>query len=86
MRPVGSPWPLLLCRRKKSLLLSVTQSFRAFFSRTSSGFSHMFSFQQGVELEECPPPSRSSAAVKFLPRPSRGSGAARRCYRCVVSG
>lgn len=39
--PVGSPWPLLLCSRKKSLLLSVTHSFRAFFSRTSSGFSHI---------------------------------------------
>lgn len=43
---MGSPWPLLLCRRKKSLLLSVTQSFRAFFSRTSSGFSHII-VQQG---------------------------------------
>ncbi|TNN47696.1 hypothetical protein EYF80_042106 [Liparis tanakae] len=41
IRPAGSPWPLLLCRRKKSLLLAVTQSFSAFFSRTSSGFSHM---------------------------------------------
>lgn len=45
--PVGSPWPLLLCRRKKSLLLSVTHSFRAFFSRTSSGFSHISSSGEG---------------------------------------
>lgn len=45
--PVVSPWPLRLCRRKKSLLLSVTQSFRAFFSRTSSGFSHISSNREG---------------------------------------
>lgn len=45
--PVDSPWPLLLCRRKKSLLLSVTQSFRAFLRRTSSGFSHISSKREG---------------------------------------
>lgn len=58
--PVGSPWPLLLCSRKKSLLLSVTHSFRAFFSRTSSGFSHII-FQQGEEPRGIP----------LSPRPSR---------------
>lgn len=45
--PVDSPWPLLLCRRKKSLLLSVTQSFRAFFRTTSSGLSHISSQREG---------------------------------------
>lgn len=51
---VASPWPLLLCRTKKSLLLSVTQSFRAFFSRTSSGFSHIFFFLPAVGGREGP--------------------------------
>lgn len=60
--PVGSPWPLLLCRRKKSLLLSVTQSFRAFFSRTSSGFSHII-VQQGGDRRKPSVASVLSAGV-----------------------
>lgn len=57
--PVDSPWPLLLCRRKKSLLLSVTQSFRAFLRRTSSGFSHISSKREG-------PAERNPKDVSFL--------------------
>lgn len=57
--PVDSPWPLLLCKRKKSLLLSVTQSFRAFLRRTSSGFSHISSKREG-------PAGRNPKDVSFL--------------------
>lgn len=50
---LDSPWPLLLCSRKKSLLLSVTQSFSTFLSRTSSGFSHISSNREGPEWALC---------------------------------
>ncbi|KAK0140259.1 Phosducin-like protein 3 [Merluccius polli] len=39
--PPESPCPLRCCRRKNALLLSVTHSFSALLSNTSSGFSHM---------------------------------------------
>lgn len=67
--PVGSPWPLLLCRRKKSLLLSVTQSFRAFFSRTSSGFNHISSNRERSTERN---PSAASACVAGLCETSSG--------------
>ncbi|MEQ2238632.1 hypothetical protein ILYODFUR_035175 [Ilyodon furcidens] len=58
---VDSPWPLLFCSRKKSLLLTVTQSFRAFFSRTSSGFSHISS--SGEDSDEALRPSVGAAEL-----------------------
>lgn len=67
--PVDSPWPRLLCRIKKSLLLSVTQSFRAFLRRTSSGFSHISSRREG-------PAERNPKDVSFL-----AAGAPRGCLR-----
>lgn len=72
--PVGSPWPLLLCRRKKSLLLTVTQSFRAFFSRTSSGFSHISSSREGPE-EALRRYGLCSVDIQSFLRLSSGSGA-----------
>lgn len=74
--PVDSPWPLLLCRRKKSLLLSVTQSFRAFLRRTSSGFSHISSKREGrEESQRCVVPC-SWGSENLSASLSSGSGAA----------
>lgn len=82
--PVDSPWPRLLCSRKKSLLLSVTQSFRAFFNRTSSGFSHIIVGPAevgagGVSPSQLPRRWESVILVVsvFVSAGSSGSGAAR---------
>lgn len=45
--PPPSPYPRLLCSTKYSLSFSVTHSLNAFFSRISSGLSHMFQTWRG---------------------------------------